>query len=636
MPQHVEHSEPEYEVIIQRSRALPMRDGVRLAADVYLPARGGQPVDTPFPALLTRTPYDKGPKAVVDEAEWWARRGYARVVQDVRGRFASEGDFYLLKNEAEDGYDTIEWIAEQPWCDGQVGMVGTSYLAWVQSAAATQNPPHLAAMWVNQGAFNGLTSSLRQGGALELRWLAWAFWNAPVSPEAAADPTLYEALDQAAVDLRGWLGRLPWRPGDTPLSLTQDYERWAVDLLTQATEQDPLWRLPSMNFERFLEQTADVPTVYSGGWYDSYTRATTEAFSAFSQAKSAPQYLLMGPWTHGEATLDRSWSGDVDFGPTAPISGNLAESTAQLRLQFFDYAIKGLRSGWQDAAPVRIFVMGGGSGRRTASGRLDHGGGWRDEPVWPLARAELQRWYLHGDGTLQRAKAAPGAAPSQYDFDPRFPVPSISANVSSLREYAPPDPSLKDGIWPPTLRSRELIQPGGADQRERPDVMGAQPPYLPTAARPDVCSFRSEPLPRALEVSGPITVTLWVSSDAPDTDFTAMLLDCYPPSPDYPEGYALRLSDSIKRLRFRRGAEREDFVRPGEVVEVPIELYPTSNRFAAGHRIGVEISSSNYPRFDINPNTGEPIGRHTHTAAARNKIWHDAAHPSRIDLPVVG
>lgn len=630
-----QHSEPEYEVIVQRSRPVPMRDEVRLATDIYLPARGGEPLTRPFPALLTRTPYDKGPKAVMDEAEWWARRGYARVVQDVRGRFASEGDFYLLKNEAEDGYDTIEWIAAQPWCDGQVGMVGTSYLAWVQSAAATQNPPHLSAMWINQGAFNGLTSSLRQGGALELRWLAWAFWNAPVSPEAAADPTLYAALDQAAVDLRGWLARLPWQPGDTPLALIKDYERWAIDLLTLATEADWLWQLPSMNFERWIKQTADVPTVYSGGWYDSYTRATTESFTAFSAAKLSPQYLLMGPWTHGEVTLERSWSGVVDFGPTAPTSGNLAASLPELRMQFFDHFLKGLQSGWETVAPVRMFVMGGGSGRRNAAGRLEHGGEWRDEQAWPLGRAESHRWYLHGGGALRLEPAPAGAAPSRYDFDPRKPVPSISANVSSLREYAPNDPSLKDQIWPPTQRSRELILPGGADQRETPGVMGAKPPWLPTASRPDVLSFRTEPLAADIEVSGPITVTLWVSTDAADTDFTAMLLDCYPPSVDHPQGYALRLSDSIKRLRFRNGAQREELVAPGEVVELPIELYPTSNVFAKGHRIGLEISSSNYPRFDVNPNTGEPIGRHTHTIIARNSIWHDIDHHSRLTLPII-
>ena len=626
-------AQPQFEVVIQRNRRAPMRDGVSLATDVYLPARDGEALDSPWPTLLTRTPYDK--LGFAGDAEWWACRGYARVIQDVRGRFASEGDFYLLKNEAEDGYDTIEWLAQQPWSTGQVGTVGTSYMGWTQSAAATQMPPHLAAMWVNQGAFNGLTSSLRQGGALELRWLAWAFWNAPVSPEAARDPALYAALDQAAVDLRGYLDRLPWRPGDTPLSLTQDYERWAIDLCTLAREDDWLWQLPSMNFERVVKQTADVPTVYSGGWYDSYTRATTESFVAFSQAKSSPQYLLMGPWTHGEVTLDRTWSGDVDFGATAPIAGNLAPSRLDLQRQFFDHTLKGEDTGWNDMPAVTMFVMGGGSGRRIASGRMDHGGEWRKSAQWPPDRTDTLEYYLHRDGGLSAQPPGEDGGSSSYLFDPQHPVPSISANVSSLREFAPEDPTLKQQIWPPTQRSRELILPGGADQRTRPNVMGAEPPHLPTASRSDVLSFRTEPLDKSVEAIGALTVRLWVSSDAPDTDFTAALLDCYPPNADYPEGYALRISDSIKRLRFRNGYAREDFVSPSDVVEVTIELYPTANVFAAGHRIGVELSSSNYPRFDVNPNTGEPLGRQTHTRTALNTIHHNVEHPSRLELSVV-
>ena len=628
-----EHSQPEYEAVIQRNRRVPMRDGISLATDVYLPARDGVAVEGPWPTLLTRTPYDK--LGFAADAEWWARRGYARIIQDVRGRFASEGDFYLLKNEAEDGYDTIEWLADQPWSSGKVGTVGTSYMGWVQSAAATQHPPHLSAMWVNQGAFNGLTSSLRQGGALELRWLAWAFWNAPVSPEAVGDAALYAALDQAAVDLRGYLDHLPWRDGDTPLSQTKDYERWAIDLLTQARSDDWLWQLPSMNFEQFIDQTADVPTVYSGGWYDSYTRATCESFVAFSEAMSSPQYLLMGPWTHGEATLDRSWSGDVDFGPTAPTSGNLAASISDLRLEFFDRTLKGLDSGWEQRPPVTMFLMGGGSGRRLPSGRMDHGGEWREASQWPPADAEAAELFLQPGGGLAADPASEDGGSSTYLFDPTNPVPSISANVSSLREYAPEDPTLRQQIWPPTQRSRELIMPGGADQRTRPDVMGAEPPYLRTASRRDVLSFRSQPLEQDVQVTGPVTVRLYVSTDAPDTDFTAILLDCYPPNADYPEGYHLRISDSIKRLRFRNGYDREDFVAPGEVVEVAIELYPTANVFKAGHRIGVEISSSNYPRFDVNPNTGEPIGRQTHTRTALNTVHHSADRASRVELSVV-
>ena len=271
-----------------------------------------------------------------------------------------------------------------------------------------------------------------------------------------------------------------------------------------------------------------MPSVYSGGWYDSYTRATCESFMAFSEAMSSPQYLLMGPWTHGEVTLDRSWSGDVDFGPTAPTSGNLAPSISDLRMRFFDHTLKGLDSGWGEMPPVKMFVMGGGTGRRILSDRMDHGGEWRDESRWPPAGSEQQEWYLQHDGALSIEAAGEDGGSSSYLFDPAHPVPSISANVSSLREYVAEDPTLKSQIWPPTQRSRELIMPGGADQRTRPDVMGAEPPYLPTASRSDVLSFRTEPLAEDVEASGPVTVRLFVSTDAPDTDFTAALLDCYP------------------------------------------------------------------------------------------------------------
>ena len=627
-----ESSQPQYDVVIQRNRMAPMRDGSRLATDVYLPAVDGVPVEGPLPALLTRTPYNK--LGFAEGAEFFAKRGYARVVQDVRGRFASEGDFYLLANEAEDGHDAIQWIAEQPWCNGQVGTLGTSYMSWVQSAAATQNPPNLEAMWCHQGAFNGLTSSLRQGGALELRWLAWAFWNAPVSPEAMQNPVLAETLVRAAEDLRGWLDRLPWRPGTTPLAQTKDYERWAIDMLSLATENDPLWQLPSMNFEKYIDQTADVPTVYSGGWYDSYTRATTESFLAFSEAKSSPQYLIMGPWTHGEVTLDVTYSGDADFGPAATAKAGLGGRLHELQLEFFDKFLKGLDTPWDARPTFSMFVLGDGSGAKLPSGRLDHGGEWRGETQYPPAGAHSLTLHLHGDGSLSETEPSGEPACTSYESDPEQPVPSTSANVSSLREYAKVDDDLRAAIWPPTMRTRELIKPGGADQRERPDVMHATPPYLPLAARNDVVTFYSEPFTDDLEAIGPVTVRLHASTDAPDTDFTAALLDCYPASRDYPDGYELRLSDSIKRLRFRNGFGKEELVGPGEVVEVSIELYPISNVFKAGHRIAIQIASSNYPRFDVNPQTGEPIGKHTHTRKALNTIHHAPDRVSVVELTV--
>ena len=629
-----QRSQPDFDVLIVRNAMAPMRDGTRLATDVYLPARGGEPAARSFPAVLTRTPYDKSTQGTMQNAEYWARRGYVRVVQDVRGRFASEGDFYLLKNEAEDGYDTIDWLAGQAWSNGRIGMEGTSYPGWVQSAAASLNPPNLSAMWVNQGAFNGLTSSLRHGGALELRWMAWAYWNAPVSVEAARDPTVAAELRDAAVRLREWLLRLPVRSGETPLAALPNYERWVIDLFTQCLESDELWQSPSLNFEAFAEQAADVPTVYCGGWFDSYTRATTESWMRFQEIKESPQYLVMGPWVHGDATPARSFSGDVDLGPAAPVTGNLAAGVLDHRMRFFDRFLKDFDSGWEEQPPVEIFVMGGGGGRKLSSGRLEHGGGWREEPIWPLERAEPTAFYLHADGGLRRAGPKGGAEASRYEYDPEHPVPTISANVSSLRELVM-EPERVEALSPPTLLAREVVMKGSADQRERPDVFGAQPPYRPLAERPDVLVFEAELLTEDIEVTGPITVTLWVSTSAPDTDFTAALLDVYPASSDYPEGYALRLSDSIKRLRFRNGYSKEELVQPDEIVQMTIELYPTSNVFAAGHRIRLDISSSNFPRFDPNPNTGEPLGRHTRTVVARNAVYHDENHPSQIELPIV-
>ncbi len=625
-------SQPEYEVVIARDVMVPMRDGVRLATDIYRPARGGEPVAGKFPVILTRTPYDKSARAAVQESEFWARRGYIRVIQDVRGRYASEGTFYLIKDEGPDGYDAVEWAGTQPWSDGQVGMIGTSYLAWVQNAAAVHNPPHLKAIWPNQGGANGLTSSLRQGGALELRWLGWSFWGGASSKEAKSDPAVAAALEEAATHLRDWLLRLPWREGRTPLAAIPDYERWALDYYRKATFEEGMWDSTALNFEWHAERHADIAATYSGGWYDSYTRATCENFMTFSRLKKSPQRLIIGPWTHGDDTLALRYSGHVDLGDAAPVNGSLAEDFSHLMLRFFDYQLKGLQNGWDAEAPVKIFVMGGGSGRRLPSGRLDHGGRWRDETTWPVARAVETAFYLHPDGSLQVAEPPRDGASSSFDFDPARPVPTISANISSLEEVVP----APEGTWMPTEgRSRSVVTPGGRHQAEAPDVFMAKPPYLPLSSRPDVLVFQTEPLSAPVEVTGPVKVRLWVSTDAADTDFTAKLLDIYPPSEDWPGGYHLNITDSILRLRFHGGADRERFVEPGEVVEIEIELYPTSNVFAVGHRIRLDISSSNFPRFDINPNTGEPIGRHTHTVVARNTVYHDAGRPSQVVLPIV-
>ena len=620
---------PPYGVVNARNCGMTARDGAWLATDVWRPARGGEPLPGPFPAILLRTPYDRARPIHQETCEFFAGHGYLAAVQDCRGRYGSEGEFVLLANEGPDGYDAIEWLASLPYCDGNVGTCGTSYLAWVQNAAAIERPPHLKAMWVNQGGANGNTATLRHNGAMELRWLTWAVTFGTVSREAQRDPALRAGLTRAGERMYEWLGRLPWRDGDSPLAGLPVYERWARDLYEHGDDGE-FWRQPGLNFAAHYDRTADVPTMYAGSWYDSYARATTENYQALS-ARLAEQSLLMGAWTHGEATMDTCVAGDVDLGPGLPVAGNLAADLNHLMKRWFDRHLRGRTGGAADP-PVRLFVMGGGPGGRTAEGRLQHGGRWRAEREWPLARAVATRFYLAAGGRLA---AGPPSAPAALSarFDPADPLPTISANVSSLNEILPaPERFTPD---PPNALTRLMVVPGGADQRTRPDLHGCAPPYAPLESRPDVLPFATEPLAEPLEVTGPIAAAIYLSSDAPDTDLFVMLQDYYPPSAAWPGGYRLNVADGIMRVRYRDGMDRPQPMEPGRVYRVVVPLYPTSNLFAAGHRLRLLISFSSFPRFDVNPNTGEPIGRHTRTQAAANTIHLSPQHPSAVELPVV-
>jgi uncharacterized protein len=258
-------------------------------------------------------------------------------------------------------------------------------------------------------------------------------------------------------------------------------------------------------------------------------------------------------------------------------------------------------------------VMGGGSGRRLPTGRIDHGGRWRDEQEWPLRRARLDPYHLWPDGSLRTQQPAPGPSSQTYRYDPEHPVPTIGGSISAATAVMPA---------------------GGFDQRGRPGLFGCAD-NLPLNARHDVLSFQTEPLTEAIEVTGPLRVRVWVSASAPDTDLTAKLIDVYPPSVDYPDGYALNLQDGILRLRYRNDRSHPELMAPGEIYQVDVVLAPTSNLFARGHRIRLDLSSSNYPRFDLNPNTGDPLGVAGRAVPADVTVHHDAEHPSQLLLPVV-
>ena len=602
-----EGSHQAYGWVRERDVMVAMRDGVRLAADVYRPALDGRPAPGPFPALLERTPYDKRRLDLTATAKFFARHGYVVALQDVRGRFASEGEWYAFADEGPDGEDTVRWLKDLSGCDGKVGTIGLSYSASDQTALACLNPPGLAAMFVSEGMSNYHTSAMRQGGAAELRFLIYAFHMALTSKEAAANKPLYLMLQRERARIGEWLAKLPVRPGMTPLRHLPSYERWITDVIAHG-EYDNYWKRPGYTAEEYWDEHADVPVYLLGGWYDSYARSTSEVYVALSKRKTGPVRLIYGPWVHGVATMAQSWSGDVDFGQDASL-----DDYDGFRLRWFDRWLKGLDTGVEDEPPVRIFVMGGGSGRKNTDGRLEHGGRWRDEQEWPLARTRYTSYYLHADGSLSPERPAEAEASTTYAFDPADPVPTIGGNISV---------------------GYEILPNGAFDQRGSSAAYGAKD-GLPLAARADVLVFQTPELAEDVEVTGPIELELWASSSCVDTDFTAKLLDVYPPNADYPDGYAMNLGDSIIRCRYRNDRSKPELLTPGEVVELTITLYPTSNLFAAGHRIRLDISSSNFPRFDVNPNTGDPLGRHRRTLVAHNTVYHDAARPSHVVLPII-
>jgi predicted acyl esterase len=321
----------------------------------------------------------------------------------------------------------------------------------------------------------------------------------------------------------------------------------------------------------------------------------------------------------------------VEFGHDAALP-----SFDELHLRWYDRWLRGVDNGLDAEARLRIFVMGGGSGRRSGAGRLVHGGRWRDEHEWPLARTRFTDFYLHGDGSLTTDPPREERSATTYRFDPARPVPSIGGNVSSLRDVLPLPPGLADPSYAGRgERTVDVMRPGGFDQREAPGFHGCRAPYLPLGSRSDVLVFQTEPLRQPTEVTGPIEVHLWVATSAVDTDFTAKLIDLYPASAWYPQGYALNLTDSIARLRYRNGRERGELVEVGEPVPVTLTLYPTSNLFMPGHRIRLDVSSSNFPRFDVNPNTGEAIGRERRRVVADNTVFHERGRESRMVLPII-
>ena len=550
---------------IQLDVKVPMRDGVRLSTDVYLPPSGG-----PFPALLSRTIYDNQQQ---DRYYAWTRfveNGYAVVMQDCRGRYDSEGEWQPYINEAHDGYDTQQWIGAQPWCDGKVGTFGISYFGFAQTLTAPLASPHLKAM-VPMASQQDNFGHFYVDGALQLH-VALNFMGMAGRTMQRGSQSLLDPIELCR--------RLPLI---TALDDFVDLPFYR-DVISHYTFDD-FWRSYSLR-DRYGEIA--VPAYFMTGWYDNLLHETFTLFQGFKARGATPETrrltrLLVGPWRHlgiGSPVP----IGDIDFGMGSAVN------VAGEHLRWYDRRLKGFENGIDDEPPVRLFVMGENV--------------WRGEREWPLARTRFTDYYLHsggtantlhGDGGLDTAPPA-GEPPDRYRYDPADPVPTLGGPVGGALLF--PDLS------------------GPKDRR-------------PVELRDDVLVYTSEPLAAAVEVTGPVTMALYASTSATDTAFTATLVDVHPTGP------AIIICDGIRRARFRESIERPSLIEPGEVYEYRIDLWETSNVFKAGHRIRVEVSSSNFPRYDRNLNTGRRPGLDAEMRIAEQTVFHDSAHPSRVTLPVI-
>ena len=596
---------PKYEIQVRKMVMVPMRDGVKLATDIYLPARNGAVVEGRFPVVMSRTPYGRAGSMSECDAKHYVPLGYAVVRQDTRGRGDSEGIWHWMTDDRQDGYDAIEWVAGQPWCNGKIGMVGCSYVGATQHLAAMSQPPHLTTVIPADPSINHGLGALRYGGAFRLRVWDWIFDSAARGSRQARDPALKAALTQHSEDRRHYLLNLPLRRGLTPLRIASEYEDMLIDMMDHGPN-DEYWRFS--NIIEYVDEHKDIPVFMIGGWYDLFSSSTTETYMALRKTKRGPAYLIMGPWIHH---MQGRTHGEVDFGPEAAVN------MVPVRQAWYRRWLQGVEDGFGTQVPfrtpVRLFVMGTGDGHKTKTGKLYHGGYWRDASDYPLPEAKPTKYYLHDGGQLAPVAPTEKRSSTTFEFDPKNPVPTVGGCTCCARMI------MTDGAW---------NQWGGPHT-------WTWPVPIPLSARNDIVVFMTPPLEQDTEIIGPISVTLWASSSAVDTDFTAKLIDVYPSSQDFPAGFDLIMGDGIIRARFRESDKVEKMMTPGEIYKFNIKLDPCCNVFKKGHRIRVDVSSSNFPRFDVNPNSGEPLNNNRRMITAINTIYHDSQHPSHIVLPLM-
>ena len=579
-------SPPQYDIKFEFDVKIPMRDGIKLNANISRPKANGR-----FPIVVNFTPYGTISDWILSDAKYFAPRGYVHVGVDCRGRYGSEGKAYLYWHtdwqrtggfEGQDVYDALSWLGQQPWSSGKIGMEGPSYLAMVQWLGAYLDPPYLKAL-VPENSVGDHYHNVFPGGAFQLG--NSLLFLTMLGGNRTNDDTLRTGF----LNWEQVYNHLPLRTSDTTF-LNKKIQVWQ-DFMDHP-DHDDYWRFSVADWPRVGELTpgkyprVKVPTLNISGWYDQVQQDTINNY--MEMVRYGPpelrdkHFLIVGPWRH--FTFGRK-VGDIDFGRQAAVDRQ------PIKLRWFDYWLKGMKNGFLDEPRVQIFVMGEDQ--------------WRSELEWPLTRAEETKYYFHsagransrfGDGNLSVVKPVE-EPPDTFVYDPSDPVPTYG-NVEPWQDYLAPD---VDGP-----RDRRAIQ-----------------------TRHDVLVYTTPELDRDVEVTGRIFVKLYASTTARDTDFTAILNDVHP------DGYAQILQDGIIRARYRNSFVKQELVNPDQVYEYTIGLMSTSNVFKKGHRIQVEISSSNFPNYDRNPNTGNRFGEDARLIKAKQCIYHNGSYSSHIILQVV-
>lgn len=566
------------DIIIQHDVPMKTRDGITLHADIYR-----QKSPDKFPVILMRTPYDKSVNWAVSPAFKIVARGYVLIIQDVRGRYTSEGEWYPFRHEQADGYDSVEWAASLPYSNGKVGMMGASYVGATQMLAAISTPPHLAGIAPDVTASNYHDGWTYQSGAFE-QWFDqnWTSQLARNTLDRLIDRNTDARVGAPTLPLANYpvfnFGQLP---ADAQLTsvIAPYYEDWLAH-----PDYDDYWK--QWSIEEHFSNIA-VPMLQVGGWYDIFSAGTLRNYMGVkahgaTEAARTQQHLLMQ--IGGHAGFGRR-IGDVDFGPHA-----LENPYTDVILDWYDFLFKGVHNQFATDKPVKLFVMGVNE--------------YRQEDDWPPPQVRYVKYFLHsggkanslrGDGSLSTAAPAKSEASDSYVYDPSNAAPTIGG---------------------PLCCDQEHMEPGPRDQRS-------------VENRDDVLVYSTGPLAQDLEVTGPITATLFVKSSAVDTDFTGKLVDVAP------DGFAKDVAEGVLRMRYRDSQEHASLMNPGQTYQISLDLWSTSNVFLHGHLLRLEISSSNFPRLDRNLNTGEEIKFARRFVTATNSVYHDAQHPSALVLPIM-